>query len=63
MDIESLKKKYTLQPVEEKKNELEKDIQDALLSHKDITQLSLDLSYYTQLYTYYSSINKDINKY
>ena len=47
MDIESLKKKYTLQPVEEKKNELEKDIQDALLSHKDITQLSLDLSYYT----------------
>ena len=24
MDIESLKKKYTLQPVEEKKNELEK---------------------------------------
>ncbi|HQJ73283.1 MAG TPA: peptide chain release factor 1 [Candidatus Dojkabacteria bacterium] len=63
MDIESLKKKYTLQPVEEKKNELEKSIQDALLSHKDITQLSLDLSYYTQLYTYYSSINKDINKY
>ena len=63
MDIESLKKKYTLQPVEEKKGELEKNIQDALLSHKDITQLSLDLSYYTQLYTYYSSINKDINKY
>jgi hypothetical protein len=43
MDIESLKKKYTLQPVEEKKNELEKELQDALLSHKDITQLSLDL--------------------
>ena len=63
MDIESLKKKYTVQPVEEKKNELEKELQDALLSHRDITQLSLDLSYYTQLYTYYSNINKDINKY
>jgi len=63
MDIESLKKKYTVQPIEEKKNELEKSLQDALLSHREITELSQDLSYYTQLYAYYSNINKDINKY
>lgn len=63
MDTESLKKKYSIKPLEEKKSEIEKDIENALSSHKDIAQLASDLSYYTQLYSLYSSINKNIDRY
>ena len=43
MDTDSLKKKYSLNPVKEKIDELEKDIEDAASTHKDMTQLASDL--------------------
>lgn len=63
MDIESLKKKYSLNTIEEIIANLEKDIENSISSHKDITQLASDLSYYSSLHSLYSSINKDIDKY
>lgn len=63
MDIDSLKKKYSLQPIEEKINNLEKDIENTISSHNDMTQLASDLSYYTTLHSLYSGINKDIDRY
>lgn len=63
MDIESLKKKYSLNTIEEIIANLEKDIENSISSHKDITQLASDLSYYSSLHSLYSSINKDIDRY
>ena len=63
MDIDSLKKKYSLQPIEEKINNLEKDIENSISSRNDMTQLASDLSYYTTLHSLYSDINKDIDRY
>ena len=63
MDIESLNKKYSLNTIEEIIANLEKDIENSISSHKDITQLASDLSYYSSLHSLYSSINKDIDRY
>ena len=63
MDIESLKKKYSLNTIEETIENLEKNIENSISSHKDITQLASDLSYYSSLHSLYSGINKDIDRY
>lgn len=63
MDIEILKNKYNFQEIKEKKDNLEKRLETAHQTNENMSELSSDLSYYSQLYTYVDELNKNISKY
>ena len=63
MDIEILKQKYPIDTVLKEKESLEKRMENAHSTGEDMSSLSSDLAYYTQLYTYLNDIYRDINKY
>lgn len=63
MDIEILKKKYPLEDVKTKKEELEKRMENAHSTGENMSELSSELSYYTQLFQYTSNIYENIDRY
>jgi len=62
MDLETLKKKYNLDSIKEEKENLEQKMSNAHSTGENISQLSSDLSYYSQLYEYVNSLFKSINE-
>ncbi len=63
MDIEILKKKYILEPIKSKKEELEKRMEGAHQTNENMSELSSELTYYTKLHTHISNIHENINRY
>lgn len=63
MDIETLKKKYNLESVKAHKDELEKRMENAHDTGENMSQLSIDLSYYSTLYSHILRIYQYIDKY
>ena len=63
MDINSLKKKYSDTAIKEKKEALELRMQNAHGNGENMSQLSMDLGYYSQLDSYMDEIKKNIEKY
>ncbi len=63
MDIQTLKKKYILEEILEKKESLEKRLESSHSTGENMSELSSELGYYTQLYTYIKGIYQNIGKY
>lgn len=63
MDINNLKKKYSDSSIKEKKEALEQRMQNAHSTGENMSQLSTDLGYYSQLDSYIDDIKKNIGKY
>ncbi len=63
MDIEILKKKYILEPIKTSKEDLEKRMENAHNTGENMSQLSIDLTYYSNLYYNILKIYQYIDKY
>ena len=63
MDITDLKKKYSDTSIKEKKEGLEQRMQNAHGNGENMSQLSMDLGYYSQLDSYIDSLKKNIQRY
>ncbi len=63
MDIETLKKKYILEPIQAEKEQLEKRMSNAHASNENMSLLSTELTYYTQMFQYIMNIYDKIDKY
>ena len=63
MDIETLKKKYNLESVKTIKESLEKRMENAHSTNENMSELSSELSYYSQLFEKINSLLRSINKY
>lgn len=62
MDIEALKKQYSQNPAQEKVKELEKQMsQEVTAGHTDVSQIGIDLSYYSELSYKTSQLQKAIS--
>ncbi|KKP63840.1 MAG: Peptide chain release factor 1 [candidate division WS6 bacterium GW2011_GWE1_34_7] len=63
MDINNLKKKYSDTSIKEKKEALEQKMQNAHGNGENMSKLSMDLGYYSQLDSHINEITKNIEKY
>lgn len=63
MDIELLKQKYSENDAKKRKEELERKMINAHQTGKNISQISIDLNYYSQLSTYIEQILNQIKRY
>ena len=63
MDIEKFKKKYNLDSVKTTKEELEKRMENAHSTGENISELSSELSFYSQMYEYINTLHRNIDKY
>ncbi len=63
MDTDSLRKKYSIKEIEGKKKELEKSMENAHNTGVDMSKLSSDLSYYTQLFNSIQKYMKYLQRY
>ncbi len=63
MDIQILKQKYIIDSIGEKKMDLEKRMDNAHTTGENMSSLSSELSYYTQLFSYINDIYQNIDKY
>ncbi len=63
MDIEILKKKYNLEAIKTSKEELEKRMENAHNTGENMSQLSIDLTYFSTLYFSILKIYEYIEKY
>ena len=63
MEIEQLRKTYSENIAKSKKEELERRMQNAHTTHEDMSFLSVELNYYSQLDEYISKILRYIDKY
>jgi len=63
MDLEILKKKYNLESIKTSKEELEKRMGNAHNTGEDMSQLSIDLTYFSNLYYNILKIYEYIDKY
>ena len=61
MDIETLKKKYDIGSTLEKREELEKKLENIEGLNEDISSLSEQLNYYTTLLDIYKSMKRQRN--
>lgn len=63
MEINNLKKKYLENTAKSKKEELEQRMQNTHGNGQDMSKLSIDLNYYSQLDQYISELLKNIERY
>jgi peptide chain release factor 1 len=63
MDIEMLKKKYNLDSVKTTKNDLEKRMENAHSTGENMSELSSELSFYSQMYEYINTLYRNIDNY
>ena len=63
MDINDIRKKYSENIFKPKREELEQKMQNAHNTGENMSQLSIDLNYYSQLDTYVNDVQKNIEKY
>ncbi len=63
MDINAIKEKYSNSKAKQEKESLEQRMMTAHTSGDNISQISIDLNYYTQLSTYVEQVLSEVKKY